>query len=1014
MRKIYSIILFLTLFINTLSVQAEAVNPADDFLHKTNYSFKKAKLNSITYGSNKFVAVGNGGVIKLSSDATAWEGVNPLEHYNTDLKKVVWNEKIFVAVGTGGIIITSENGYDWTVRDSGCLSGENISDVIWDGKQFVAIGGRHSHRGTAAIEVTDSAFVLKSEDGIKWSRDNISNETLPILDNIVFTGKGYYIDSSLYSEDTVNWNNVENNGVIYDCSGTSRLLLKINQQEISVSTDGTNWVTKGKSTLDYDNYFKKILWTGINFVGLNGSNIPEGISVSGDGVNWDSVDNSILSGIKDIAWNGKLFVALGKDADVFHSTDGIKWVKEFSGIREDLYDIVFNGNRFVAVGGSYGTYGLTLSSTDGLNWIMNKGAIDNCLNSVIWNGKEFVAVGGNSAYFSKDGIKWSSTGKQNFMFNDILWNGKIYVASVSQEVGNSGTIAYSLDGKKWTIKKIGEYEFFNVIAWNGFKFLVIENNTAWTSADGMEWEKKELNFEYLDTIEGIALDGSDFLINTSWGVYKSKDGFNWEKYTPGEIGKYGYNAFIRTVGKSFVRGYGSLGKNDFISPDGKNWAVYESNEKDMICAIAFNDKNKSFVAVGREGTLTYIKQLSDNMIDSEFNSKIAWSKHENKNMVLTKVADNPDELSDDFDKETDNLNSVAYNGVTYVAVGDNGVIRTSNDAVKWMREQSEVKSNLNHVLWNENKFIAVGDKGTVLESVYHEQSWKGYSLGDNLSFKKTIWDGEKYVIFTGNGKIFLSKEDIYLENDFTSKDMWESKKLDDSFYGDFVDAEYNGSNYVLAFNSSLYVSDDLNKWIQAQIEENNKKYDGMEKYYNISWDGEKYSALRSKYINLGRNGMLEFSPQVTEMLVSYDGLHWKVVEQNISIQDSSYLDHYFELIWENDMVTGVIEEWNIVCMPVDLSWAKREIDKQKQINNLVVWNGDSFVLVSKEGAIYTSVDGTKWVNRTTSNNTDGFRPDCTKKMIWDWNRYVLTAPAGVFTSSDGIEWAGENADKESF
>lgn len=137
------------------------------------------------------------------------------------------------------------------------------------------------------------------------------------MDNIIFTGKGYYIDSCLYSEDTVNWNNVENDGVIYDCAGSSRLLLKINQQEISVSTDGEKWVNKGKSILDYDNCFKKILWTGKSFVGINGSYIPEGIHYSSDGVNWDSIDNSIISGIKDIVWNGKLFVAIGNDADVF-------------------------------------------------------------------------------------------------------------------------------------------------------------------------------------------------------------------------------------------------------------------------------------------------------------------------------------------------------------------------------------------------------------------------------------------------------------------------------------------------------------------------------------------------------------------------------------------------------------------------------------------------------------------------------------------------------------------------
>lgn len=158
-------------------------------------------------------------------------------------------------------------------------------------------------------------------------------------------------------------------------------------------------------------------------------------------------------------------------------------------------------------------------------------------------------------------------------------------------------------------------------------------------------------------------------------------------------------------------------------------------------------------------------------------------------------------VSDDYDKQKDNINSIAYSGVTYAAVGYNGIIRTSSDSVKWTNVLAYTKSKLNHVLWNAGKFIAIGDKGTVLESV-DGQVWKTYSLGD-LELKKVIWDGKKYVIFGDNGYIFISKEndvsqDTAVEN--TSQGIvsnqagssiiieWDSKQLEDIAYEKFIDA----------------------------------------------------------------------------------------------------------------------------------------------------------------------------------------------------------------------------------
>ncbi len=987
----------------------QVVNHADDFVHKKNYSFSSVQLNSITYGNNMFVAVGKNGAIKTSVNGVEWMGIKPLSNNEPGLNKVVWNGKVFVAVGDESRIITSNNGKDWVAVNSGCSHEENLSDVMWDGKQFIAVGNKSSSDFPLYISV-DYGIILKSSDGYTWSRELIEDIKLNCFDSIVYTGRGYFVNSQYYSENASNWSKVDNNGAIYDCTTKERLLLKINKGEVSTSNDGDKWNYKGKSDTIIEGYCKKIVWTGKIFVGLYGYGNSE-IQTSSDGLTWNSIKSDMLKELEDICWNGNLIVAIGKDTEVYQSTDGIKWTRSYSGIKENFYDIVFNGKTFVAVGGLDQGYGLTLSSTDGSKWINNKTPIDACLNSVIWDGKRFVASGGNSVFFSKDGINWFKQTTQKYSFNNIAWNGKIFVASVSDEISNSGTIAYSTDGRKWTLKKIGDYNFFRSFNWNGSKFLIMDDNKAWVSVDGVNWISKNINLGqnvFISSVGSICM-GTDFLINANNEVYKSKDGFNWTKYTPEKLGKYGYNAVIKTVTRNFVRGYGSLGNKDYISPDGINWAVLDYyDENAIITGIAYNSKDGKFVIVGNSGTLILLEPKKEKIVNSADNTNIIWSKYENKKFDFNKVPLNTALVSDDFDREKDNLNSITYNDETYVAVGDNGVIRTSKNSVNWTRVSSNVKSKLNYVIWIKGRFIAVGEEGTILESA-DGYTWNDHSLGNSSNLKKVIWDEKRFIIFSDSGIVYINEKDSSKED----LGKWESKKIGD--YAHFIDGDFNCKTYVISYGyhgSNVYVSNDFENWTQLKVINEDTTYKYM--YYNIMWDGEKFSAAYTKYFADYRHPIAGFDALRTRILESCDGVNWEEQIKIGDIKDSHRLNFNSYPISDGKEMTYMKQDWEFECLPGNIGWIERETGKAKQVNRLTVWTGNNFVLCGKEGAIYTSKDGRNWINRTTSTNRSVTNSKYLNKIIWDGDKYIITSLAGVFISNDGIEWSHNPIEQDKF
>lgn len=82
-------------------------------------------------------------------------------------RRVVHTGSRFVALGANGAsqpsVWTSDDGMAWTPRSSG--TGYGLAAVAWTGSAFVAAGG--------------SGLVLRSPDGVSWTRLDTPWQTVP-------------------------------------------------------------------------------------------------------------------------------------------------------------------------------------------------------------------------------------------------------------------------------------------------------------------------------------------------------------------------------------------------------------------------------------------------------------------------------------------------------------------------------------------------------------------------------------------------------------------------------------------------------------------------------------------------------------------------------------------------------------------------------------------------------------------------------------------------------------------
>lgn len=99
-----------------------------------------------------------------------------------------------------------------------------------------------------------------------------------------------------------------------------------------------------------------------------------------------------------------------------------------------------------------------------------------------------------------------------------------------------------------------------------------------------------------------------------------------------------------------------------------------------------------------------------------------------------------------------NLNSVAYNGSVYVAVGENGIILISRDGFSWVKiTNPNLSSNFYSIAYGAGRFVAVGSG----VSIFSIDGFNWY-IGDNAPLSALAYANNKFFGVNGNNCSYSS------------------------------------------------------------------------------------------------------------------------------------------------------------------------------------------------------------------------------------------------------------------
>jgi hypothetical protein len=585
-------------------------------------------LAGVTHAANRFVAVGDQGVILVSPDGTNWTTRSSATH-NT-LNDITHGHGLFVAVGANGTILTSADAQAWETRSSGVTA--DLNAVAFGNDRFVAMGGG----GSTILTSTDgfvwlqapfqtngligiafgagrfltirhpSGQVLGSVDGLAWSvaaslgsgshlRIHFGNGTFvvaSILGGIGFPARIFF------SNNGSDWNStsppfpisrfISGGGVILGVGDTSSQFFGI-----ALSTTGQSW-------------------TNVSIAGFpsggaagtfgNGTYVDVGnagsVASSSDINNWTnhlygSLYNIGGESMSGIAASSNVVVTVG--AHGMHVSTNNSPFALVPGVPV-LNDVTYGLGSFVAVGGSS-----VFKSSDGINWTPRPSGTPNGLTAVTSGPDGFVAVGGGGT------IQSSSTGQTwagrfspvQYNLHGVAFDRGLYVA-----VGDSGTVLTSSNSIDWEVQDSGTLISLRDVAGGSAGFVAVgDQGTILTSSNAINWTQRLSGHWLFDTVSfgnGFYVAGGFYWPEDF--VFSSIDGLTWKRQYPA-----GRLALI------FSRALGSTFDGTHFLLAGQGGTVLQSGSTDtpMLSARALaDDVCEITIAGGTAGSVYTLQSCS--------------------------------------------------------------------------------------------------------------------------------------------------------------------------------------------------------------------------------------------------------------------------------------------------------------------------------------------------------------------------------------------------------------------
>ena len=639
-----------------------------------------------------FFAPGDGGQLLKSADGVMWSRVDPVPWRTLRLNRLVWTGSYLVMVGQD-MVARSIDGTNWTMFPLSYF----FTDAVFTGTRTVAVG-------------VSGGFAW-STNGITWNEGTIPGAphmraVAEGAGTIVAVGDGGKIFTSTTgaawteraSGTTVHLKQVEYFGSRFVAAGNGGVIL--------TSPDGVSWTPRDFgspfSCLDLD-------VVGSEIIALCGGNT---IRRSSDGITWAREALGIVGNSEVLLWNGSSFLSAGFRP--YTSPDGRSWTSGDLGLAfpVDALDVTWDGTRYTAVDDE----GEIRSSTDGLSWTAVPNPTPAKLTGVASSFAGTVAVGWSGTILhSPDGLAWTNVTPQRsgLDFHMVEWIGDRFVA------GAPDLTAFSFDGINWSAMTPGD---LNDVAEGGGTFVAVgDHGRILSSADGSQWEER---------ISGtlLHLNGVDYA-NGRWfacgdrgTLLRSINGIDWLPANSG-IGNYGIES-VSWGGSMYVAGTGS--RTYFLSSDGAKWIQHESPGRLNMVDPALGGGFEAF-SIGLGG-YNY----------PESPDGLAWTRRHSHSK----------------------LTGAVHGGGLIVATTGSGELVTSPDGVNWTTRDTPSHEWMQSVAWTGTMFVAVGHGQTVLTSsdgiVWTEVTTSGLN-SQRIDF--VIWTGTRLVL-TGSGRVHYSTDAI--------------------------------------------------------------------------------------------------------------------------------------------------------------------------------------------------------------------------------------------------------------
>ncbi|MCF0065841.1 T9SS type A sorting domain-containing protein [Dyadobacter chenwenxiniae] len=515
-------------------------------------------LFDVAFGAGKYVAVGQSGMIRVSTDGITWNERSSPVGKTRNLRRIIYANGFFVVVGDLGTVMTSTDGLNWYQHNSG--TDRNLYSIAYGGGTFVAVGMWGCR--------------LTSSSGIDWT--NRSDKQQNSLYDVVY-GNGLFVS-------------VGDSGILK-----------------TSSDNGATWTARVSATTNTLYGVSMNKFGRFVAVGIKGTIISSAVGM--DWTSYSLIDQTLI--LKAVASNpntGKFVVMIQNKNKVLTSADGVSWNTPLVGtaIDQTLYSVRYLQNQFLATGEGCM---FRSSYTDGATWVsetVNHWKTFIC-GSAYGNGRLVLAGGSNNGEIygtqrnliltTLDGINYKAaeTIQLNLgasVFTSVTFGKGLFVA-----VGTDAIIQTSTDGYVWSYSRVEYGQRLEGVAYGGGKFVAVgDNGLILYSSDGKSWIKAVTKSSYHYKAVAYA-NGMFVLVGLQGVVATSTDGNQWTFRASGtpyplESVTYGNGRWIAVgLAKSFATSF-----------DGKIW-VATSDPYSDIDYLDVVYENGQFVICGRDGKL---------------------------------------------------------------------------------------------------------------------------------------------------------------------------------------------------------------------------------------------------------------------------------------------------------------------------------------------------------------------------------------------------------------------------